>query len=223
MKPLLLAALLLAPLPAAARPVLLELFTSQSCSSCPPADALLAELAQQPGLLALDLHVDYWNGIGWRDPYSSPQYTARQQAYAAQFGDSEVYTPALVVDGGQIVVGSDRDAVRAAIAAARARPAIPMRLRRDGDGLIAEADPGQGTATLWLAGTASSRTTQVRGGENGGRTLTEANIVLSLTPVGHWSGQALSAHLPRPPGDGATVFLQAPDGHILGAAALAGP
>jgi hypothetical protein len=205
---------------ARARPVVLELFTSQACSSCPPADALLAELARRPDVIALDLHVDYWNGPGWRDPYSMAEFSARQQHYATLLGDSEVYTPELVVDGRRGVVGSDREAVEAAIDAARADNSVGIRLRRAGDGLTAEIEAGGEEATLWLAGIASSRTTRIGGGENGGRTLTEANVVLSLAPVASLSGAAQSLHLVAPAGDRAIVFLQAAGGDILGAASL---
>src|SRR4051812_10358250 len=133
----LLAAALASGLPhlvdAATVPVVLELFTSQGCSSCPPADALLGRLAQRPSVIALAWHVDYWDHLGWRDPYASRQATARQQEYARQL-ESVVFTPALVVNGRKIVVGSDRAAVETAIGTAG-----PMRvavtLTRLGDGL----------------------------------------------------------------------------------------
>ena len=98
-------------------PVVLELFTSQACSSCPPADALLGKLAQRPEVIALAWHVDYWNHLGWRDQFASRQATERQQAYARQL-EAEVFTPALVIDGATVVVGSDRAAVERAIGAA---------------------------------------------------------------------------------------------------------
>src|SRR5678815_1789072 len=106
---------------AAAHPVVLELFTSQGCSSCPPADALLGRLARRPDVIALAWHVDYWNSLGWRDPYASRQATDRQRAYARQLGQG-VFTPALVVGGQAIVVGSDRAAVDSAIGSANGLP-----------------------------------------------------------------------------------------------------
>ena len=122
----------LAPAARAATPsVVLELFTSQGCSSCPPADALLGRLAREPGIIALAWHVDYWNGLGWHDPYSSPLATQRQQRYAEALHD-EVYTPALVVNGARMVVGSDDQAVQSAIGAVGGF-AVPVTLRREAE------------------------------------------------------------------------------------------
>ena len=117
---------------AAAGPVVLELFTSQGCSSCPPADALLGTLVQDPGVIALAWHVDYWNHLGWLDVFASRDATARQRAYARQLG-SEVFTPALVIDGADVVVGSDRGAVERAIQSAQPLR-VPVTLSRTGDG-----------------------------------------------------------------------------------------
>ncbi len=208
-------------LPAAARAeTVLELFTSQSCSSCPPADALLGELAAQPGVLALSLHVDYWDRLGWKDPYSAAAYTARQRRYATLLNDDSVYTPELVVNGGGGVVGSDRRAVAAAVAVAQAGPQVALRLSRDGAGLVVDAGAGQGQATLMLAGFDPHHVTRVGGGENGGRTLEETNIVRSLAPAGTWSGAPLHLGVVKPLGERTAVFLQRPDGRIIGAATL---
>src|SRR5579863_6180669 len=98
------------PAGAAPRPVVVELFTSQGCSSCPPADALLAELAKQDGVIALGFHISYWNGLGWKDPLSSEASTDRQKAYAGRFNGGQVYTPQIVVDGTAEMIGSDRAA-----------------------------------------------------------------------------------------------------------------
>ncbi|HTW28670.1 MAG TPA: DUF1223 domain-containing protein [Acetobacteraceae bacterium] len=218
--PLLAACLL--PLPALASPrVLLELFTSQSCSSCPPADALLAELAQQPGVVALDLHVTYWDRTGWKDRYSLPEATARQQSYATLFGSDEVYTPQLIAGGRFQAVGSDAAAVRNAIAAARAEAArddVPVTLEATPDGLRVATAAGSGAGTLYLVGLDPRHVTTIGGGENAGRQLTEVNVVRSLHPVAAWSGQAIRLDVPRPPGQDAVAFLQARDGRVLGVA-----
>ena len=112
-------ALAAAPVAAAERPIVVELFTSEGCSSCPPADALLAELATRPEVLALSFHVDYWDRLGWKDPFSSAAATARQRHYAEILGLGNVYTPQIVVDGRWQAVGSDRGEVEHALDAAR--------------------------------------------------------------------------------------------------------
>lgn len=214
-----------APAAHAAGPIVVELFTSQSCSSCPPADALLAELERtEPDLLPLDLHVTYWDRLGWKDPYSLQAATDRQYRYAEQLGASQVYTPQLIVAGRHQAIGSDRPAVLAALAAARAearaQAAPALALVPDGAGLRLEAGAGQGAATLWLVGFDARRTTAVRAGENGGRRLTEVNIVRALRPVAEWRGAALSLALARPQGERAAVLLQDASGRILSSAVL---
>ena len=206
----------------AASPIVVELFTSQSCSSCPPADALLAELARtRPDILALDFHVTYWDRLGWKDPYSLPQATQRQNRYAEHFGRDSVYTPQLVAGGHHQAIGSDRAAVLDAIAAAGAdSPAATLRLERDGAGLLLEAGAGRGAGQLLLIGFDPAHTTHVGGGENGGRTLTEANVVRSIVLAGTWHGEAVSLHAPSPAGERKALLLQADDGQVLAAALL---
>ncbi len=206
----------------ASQPVVVELFTSQSCSSCPPADALLAELARtRPDILALDFHVTYWDRLGWKDPYSLAQATERQRHYSELWGGEGVYTPQLVAGGRHQAVGSDRAEVFAAVAAAAADgPAAPLRVGRDAAGLVLEAGAGHGAGTLLLVGFDPSHTTRVAGGENGGRTLTEVNIVRSVTAVGPWNGGAVSLHAPQPAGERTVALLQAEDGRLLAAALL---
>ena len=221
----LLAALLVPALGAsaaqAAAPVVVELFTSQSCSSCPPADALLAELSRtRPDILALDFHVTYWNRLGWKDPYSLPQATERQRRYAGLLGQEGMYTPQLVAGGRHQAVGSDRRAVLAAIAAAASDTAVPLRLARDAAGLVLDVGTGPGAGTLLLVGFDPAHTTRVAGGENGGRTLTEVNIVRSLVPAGPWHGAAATLHAPQPAGERTAALLQGDDGRILAAAVL---
>ena len=203
-------------------PVVVELFTSQSCSSCPPADALLAELSRtRPDILALDFHVTYWDRLGWKDPYSLPQATQRQRDYAGLFGRDGVYTPQLVAGGRHQAVGSDRAEVLAAIKAAAADgPAPALRLGRDGAGLLLEAGAGRGAGQLLLVGFDPAHTTRVGGGENGGRTLAEVNVVRSITPAGAWRGAAVSLRAPPPAGERTALLLQAEDGRVLAAALL---
>lgn len=213
-------ALAVPPAIAAERPVVVELFTSQGCSSCPPADALLSTLADRPEVLALAFHVDYWNRLGWTDPFSGPWATARQTAYAAQMGSSQIYTPQAVIDGRSDVVGSDRAAMESAIAAARSEPAVTVVLTTSGSGLQVAVDPTAPTdAVLWLIGFDDRHDTPVRRGENAGRTLVDRNVVRSLTRLDGWSpGGTVAAA--RPAGDRTAVLLQAADGHILGVARL---
>ncbi len=200
---------------AAPPPVVLELFTSQSCSSCPPAEALLGRLAGQPGVIGLAWHVDYFNGLGWRDPFSDRRWTDRQRAYAAAL-HQEVFTPALVVNGAALVVGSDAGAVAAALRAAGPLP-VTVELRRTPDGL--EATVGAGTPqTALLVAYDPQRSTAVTGGENGGRRLTDYRVVRSAQPVALTAGPT---HLPAPPaGQGVALLVQAPDGRLAGAAEL---
>lgn len=183
---------------APARPLLLELFTSQSCSSCPPADALLGELAGRAELLALSFHVDYWNGLGWVDRFATPAFTARQEKYAARHG-FQVYTPQLVVDGTGDVVGSDRAGVSAAIARAQqAEQGVPAGIRREGStamisvGTAANDVQGQPRAEVLLLSFDPSRSADIRGGENAGRRVAYTNVVRSLRRIAQWRNQPLS-------------------------------
>lgn len=224
MRILLILSLLLVPLTARAeRLLVVELFTSQGCSSCPPADALLAQLAHSdPDLLPLDLHVTYWDRLGWKDPYSLPAATQRQKDAGARLGSDTIYTPQLLVDGRLDAIGSDPTAVRQAIARARRERAaeVKVSLVPDGSGVRVHADAGAGQGTLLLVGFDAQHTTPVRAGENGGRLLTEVNVVRGLVPVAGWSGAAVDLVAPRPAGERVAALLQANDGRILGAVAL---
>jgi hypothetical protein len=207
------------PARAAIAPAVLELFTSQGCSSCPPADALLGQLAREASIVALAWHVDYWNGLGWHDPYSSPLATQRQRDYAVRLHD-EVYTPALVVNGSRIVVGSDADAIRAAIGTA-GEPAVPVSLRRAEDAVIAETGAAGRTVTALLVTYDPEQTTSVDRGENGGRRLAEYRIVRDATPLGTWDGTPRRFTLPAvAPGRGTALLLQADDLRVCGVADL---
>ncbi len=199
--------------PAFAGPHVLELFTSESCSSCPPADRLLGELAtERSDVLALAFHVDYWDQLGWRDRFSSPDATARQRAYAERLG-TEVYTPELVIDGQATAVGSDRQAVLTALQ--RPAPGVALGATVAAGRVAIEVGSGRGRAAIVLVGYDPRRETAVGGGENGGRKLVEFNVVRSFAVVGHWSGRPLQLQAAAGPGERQAVLLQSADGAIL--------
>jgi hypothetical protein len=211
-------------------PVVVELFTSEGCSSCPPADAFLGELAQRPDIVPLAFHVDYWDYIGWKDPYASPANTRRQHDYVAALGLHMVYTPQMVIDGRTDVAGSDRNDVEAAIAKAAARAKLAISIEKDASGayrviIPAAAAPAGGSATVWLALFDSEQETAVKRGENSGRTLKEYNIVREWRKIGTWNGDAaalpLDVAMADPDRNGCAVIVQSdPVGPILGAALM---
>ena len=223
--PLALAAAL-APVAAVAadRPVVVELFTSQGCSSCPPANAYLNDLVRDRGdVLALAFHVTYWDRLGWKDPFSMEAATERQARYGHRFGDGS-YTPEIVVDGASSHVGSRRDEVGPAIDAAKrqSRTATSIGVSRAGSQLTIDIGDGSGNGKVLLVGFDHNHETAIRRGENGGRTLREFNVVRSVREVGDWQGKALHISEKFPEGEDAAVIVQATDGRIVGAARLAG-
>ncbi|WP_066819084.1 DUF1223 domain-containing protein [Sphingomonas mali] len=193
----------------AAKPVLVELYQSQGCSSCPPAEANLNALADRPDVVALSFGVTYWDYLGWRDSFAKPQFTERQWDYAHYNRQANVATPQVWINGRRTIVGNDRAELTAAIAAAPG--AGPVLAVRDGKlGVGAGRAPAHG-ADIWLAAY-DPRTIQVaiRAGENGGRTLPHRNIVRQLVRIGHWDGPSTSVALPPlPPGLRGAAFLQA--------------
>jgi len=207
------------------RPVVVELFTSQGCSSCPPADRLLGELSRtRQDVLALAFHVTYWNRLGWPDPYSLEASTDRQKHYAGLSDVGSIYTPQAVVDGTQDVVGSDGPKLRRAIAAAAAKAdAIPLAVRRQGGEVTIGLQAGKGAGRVLVVGYDGERTTKVPRGENAGATLVESNIVRGLAVAGLWQGEATELHVSAPAGEHLAVIVQAADGTILGAARVATP
>jgi len=215
MRPLyLLAALLMAVLPARAseRVVVVELFSSQACPSCPAADAVVSSMAQADAtLLPLDLHVTYFDRAGWKDSYSLPAASQRQRRYVSQLGTAGVYTPQVVVAGRHEAVGYDARAVHAAVAQARedAGRAVPLDLVRDPAGLRLTAGAGRGQGTLWLVGF------DAPGGRRGG-----VNTVRTLQAVGEWHGAPVSLAVAPPRGERAALLLQDDRGAILAAAVL---
>lgn len=210
----------------------LELFTSQGCSSCPPADALLAEYASRPGVIALSLPVDYWNYLGWEDTLANHANTERQRGYAAARADRQVYTPQIVVDGRMHVVGSDRRAIDAAIETLSGALAVPVTLVYSEDAVtvqVGEAPMGTPLrATLWLFLVDRAHTVEIAKGENSGRTVTYTNVVRDMRRLAMWKGRPMSVDLPlveieEAEADGCAVLLQretpaGQPGIILGAA-----
>lgn len=211
------------PARAADQPVVVELFTSQSSASSRPADELLGELARdRPDVLALAFHVTYWDDSGWRDPFSLREATTRQRRYASTLVGSryrgQVFTPQFVVQGQADAAGSDRAAVLAAIDGARGGPRVPVTVTPNTTSVTIRVGGGTGVATVWLIGYDPRHETEVRGGENGGRKLTDVNVVRSIAQVGAWLGQPLRKDEPKPEGQRIAVLLQAAGGGILGAA-----
>jgi hypothetical protein len=206
------------------RPVVYELYTSEGCSSCPPADLIVNELAQRTDVLALTFHVDYWDDLGWRDRYSLAEATERQRGYAHALRKSSVYTPQAVVDGMRDIVGSHRAAVTEALVGERVGVATSLSL----DAGTVHLHLGEGSiqspaADVLLVGYLRQATTHIGRGENSGRTLTESNIVRALRPLGASTGapydyQLKVGSLPAETTDVAVLIQSAGQGGILGSA-----
>jgi len=205
----------------------IELFTSQGCSSCPPADKLLADLAEDPSLVAVSVPIDYWDYLGWKDTLASPRNTARQKAYAHIRGDGQVYTPQAVVNGSAHALGSDKAAIERAIGA-NSTSLLPLAIAiTDGRINLTLPQAPDGPAEAWLCGLTKAATIAIGRGENKWRTITYRNVVRRWVKLGDWTGRGRSWSVPLQAlsGDGideAAVFLQVgtsekPRG-ILGAA-----
>ena len=207
------------------RLVVVELFTSQGCSSCPPADALLGELAAtDPDVLPLALHVDYWDYIGWKDEFASPEHTKRQRGYAYAKGERTIYTPQMVVGGLDHVVGFKPMKLAKTIDGHKRAPrAVRIALTRQGSELAVDAEaiaerPGQ--YLVYVVRFRREETVDIRRGENAGHTLTYHNIVTNLDEVGRWNGQgafATTASVPEG-GEVAVLIQEEGMGPILAAA-----
>ncbi|MGF1462503.1 MAG: DUF1223 domain-containing protein [Maricaulaceae bacterium] len=210
---------------------LVELYTSQGCSSCPPANTVLGAVAARGDVLALSFSVDYWDYLGWRDTFARPEFTARQRAYMARMSTRSVYTPQMVIDGRFDVVGSNRSRVtnaldQAANDRAKRAPRVTPDIRMDAktrnhvhvripDG----APPPDGAADIWYATYTPGRTVvRVRAGENRGRSVEHFNVVTKLARMGEWTGAARAFDIPLNPGEALAVFLQCADfGEIFSA------
>ncbi|WP_425052753.1 DUF1223 domain-containing protein [Psychromarinibacter sp. S121] len=207
-------------------PVVVELYTSQGCSSCPPADALMTELAGRDDVIALALHVDYWDYIGWKDSFASRDYTNRQRAYARAAGHRTIYTPQMIVGGTDHVVGFKPMKLADLIDAHQeAEPLVDLDLSREGDTLTIRAEglkPLPSSILVQLVRYMPENTVEIRKGENAGRTITYANIVSGWDMLAGWDGQGLLELTAEAPGPEPLVVILQEAGHgaILAAARL---
>lgn len=218
-----LAGLFVAP-QAARSDVVVELFTSQGCSSCPPADALLGKLAKKDGVIALSLHVDYWDYLGWKDEFALPGFTQRQRGYAASAGSSMIYTPQMVIGGKDHLVGTKGMELSELIMRHKAtKQPVELRAERSGNTIVIAAQPkaaASGTMVVYLVRYSPSETVEIKRGENAGRTMTYHNVVTSWVKVADWGGEApLNAQI-EADGDlpGAVIVQAGPTGQVLAAA-----
>lgn len=208
-----------APLPAGDLTVV-ELFTSQGCSSCPPANANLVRLARHPNVLALSFSVTYWDQLGWRDTFAQPAFTARQRDYQRGLGNDNVWTPQVVIDGRTDVVGGRMAEIETRIAAHRPFTGPVVRFSEGGVGLAGGRASRQ-AADVWLVRYEQRAIdVPVARGENGGRTLPHANVVRELTRLGPWGGQTVGFALPaaRSAGLATAVLVQETRGGVILAA-----
>lgn len=191
-----------------------ELFTSQGCSSCPPADRLLSALARDPSTVAVSFPIDYWDFMGWQDTLASPSFTARQKAYAASLGGGHVYTPQAIIDGLVDAVGSDKTQIEHAIKTNKGRDgalSVPIHLTESGETLHIDVGAGSGgAASVFVLRVIRSKTVVIGRGENSGRSITYTNVVRAIRKIGDWDGKAKSYELSELKGDneGYVVLLQ---------------
>lgn len=223
--------------PAAAQPkAVIELFTSQGCSSCPPADALFVELSKNPELIALTLPVTYWDYLGWKDTLGKDIFAKRQKLYSKARGDGQLYTPQAVINGASHLVGSDKVEIERALKQVAAKGfAVKVVLQEEGDTLRIRLTPPNGavetTAGIWVLPTTHAATVPISRGENQGKTISYANVVRALVRVGDWNGTEAVLAVPLattqvPEADGYVVLVQTDQpgryglmpGAILGAA-----
>jgi hypothetical protein len=223
------AAVGLAPASAQTRAVV-ELFTSQGCSSCPPADKLASAMAADPTIVVVSMPVDYWDYLGWKDTLAQPAFTKRQKAYAAARGDRNIYTPQIVVNGLAHVVGSDRQAIGVAVRETKEAPGVlqtTVAIQRTGDGFRVSLGAGKGSGEIWVLKTDSKADVAIGRGENTGHSITYTNVVRGMVKVGDYSGSPMTialsgAQVSDKNADGFAVFVQKVEGGkpgaILGAA-----
>ena len=221
--------------PAHADPrAVVELFTSQGCSSCPPADKIIGELAKDPNVIALSMPIDYWDYLGWKDTLADARFSARQKAYSHVRGDRDVYTPQVVVNGSAKVIGSDRAGIEMAIKDtenAAGVMSVPVSLSLSGKqinvSVAASKAPSVARGEVWICSISKAVPISVGRGENRGREITYYNVVRNLLKVGDWNGNSGSWTVPlenisREGVDAAVVYVQDGNrdkpGPMLGAA-----
>ncbi|MEH6645365.1 DUF1223 domain-containing protein [Sulfitobacter sp.] len=206
------------------RPVVVELFTSQGCSSCPPADEILSELRERDDVIAIALHVDYWDYIGWKDEFGNPDHAVRQRAYAARAGRRSIYTPQMIVNGQTDIVGAKPMVLSKAIAKhkeAGVRMELDVQRTEDGVKISGTVPTGNVTAMeVTLLHVIPSRVSTITRGENRSKTIEYTNIAESLTTAAEWDGQSpLSLSLDVSRDDPLVVLVQeAGAGPIVAAA-----
>lgn len=216
------------------RPLLVELFTSQGCASCPEADRLIAQYTYNDSLLPLSYHVDYWDNLGWKDPFSSKFFTKRQELYITKHNGGTVFTPHVVIDGIRSVTGTNTDMMNVDIVNARMKSVtIPITIKKDTagknfvvkiygeqDGMDIEKLPKN--AEIYRVVYTPMTHTKIETGPNMGQTLPSANVVRDIEYVGEWAGKTAFFRIPveKVKEEGLAIFLQEPDmGHIYGVAA----
>ena len=180
-------------------PVVVELYTSQGCSSCPPADKYMGELTKRKDVLGLTFHVDYWDYIGWKDPFAMPQNTTRQRRHSQSLGLRNIFTPQMVIQGAVSAVGSDRMDVDQAIHQTKklAQVAVSLRHHKNGQlNIMIPAAATKDTAKIYLVAYDDKHSTSVKRGENGGRKLSYYNVVREMKQVGTWSGSKFALSVP---------------------------
>jgi hypothetical protein len=193
--------------------VLVELFTSQGCSSCPPADETVAELADRDDVLALSLHVDYWNYLGWADTFAQEEHTERQDEYRDKLGGRVLFTPQVVVNGARSMPGFKHAMITQAIDQAADTPQPASIVIGEDDGMLyarISSDRALGPTTIWVASYDNEESVEIERGENAGRHFTYRNVVDKLMKVGPWQPDGPESYpLPQPaPGGGIAIWLQ---------------
>ena len=206
-------------------PVVIELFTSQGCSSCPPADAMLHDLAKRDDVIALALHVDYWDYLGWRDEFAHPAFSHRQSQYAHTWRKRTVFTPQMVIQGGEYMAGNQAATILQEISRAQGRPArAEIEATRQGGRAAITIRPltGAQAASVYLVRYTPEATVSIERGENAGRDITYVNIVRDWVLAAEWDGRRAISFTPNDLGDDAWVVIvqEGTTGPILAAQQL---